>query len=94
MVSRRGLNALTDIFGKRISVQHKNEIKVKKPLVTVVRTDYRFEVVLKNVSNSDWKRIITLMMQYTEHDLALLSHHETMNQYVVRLMSHNVKTLS
>ena len=94
MVSRRGLNVLTDIFGKRISVQHKKEIKVKKSLVTVVRTDYRFEVVLKNVSNSDWKRIITLMMQYTEHDLALLSHHETMNQYVVRLMSHNVKTLS
>ena len=92
LVSKRGLDALTDIFGKKLSIQQEKDITRK--IGTFKKTDHCFETTLKNASSSDWNKIVTLMMKYTEHDIALLSHHATLNSYVVRLMSHNVKPLT
>ena len=91
LVSKRGIDALADVFGKKLSIQQKRT--VKKRLGSFERTDQRFEVTLKNASSSDWNKIVTLLMKYMEHDIALLSHHSTLNRFVVRLMSHNVQTI-
>jgi len=92
LVSKRGLDALADVFGKKLSIQQKRKVKTK--IGSFERKNHRFEVSLKNASSSDWNKIVVLMMKYTEHDIALLSHHSTLNSYVVRLMNHNVKPLS
>ena len=91
LVSRHGLNALTDYFGKKVSVQRNKDVKVK--LGKHERTDHRFEVTLKNATNSDWDKIISLMTRYMERDIALLSHHSKLTSYITRLMNHNVKIL-
>ena len=91
LVSRHGLNALTDYFGKKVSIQRNKDVKVK--LGKHEHTDHRFEVTLKNASNSDWDKIITLMTRYMERDIALLSHHSKLTSYITRLMNHNVKIL-
>lgn len=91
-VSKRGLDALADVFGKKLSIQREKEIKRK--IGPFRKTDHCFEITLKNASSSDWNKIVVLMMKYTEHDIALLSHHSTLNSYVVRLLNHNVKPLT
>ena len=94
LVSKRGLDALADVFGKKLVIQRNRDVKGKPIFKGKERIEHRFEVTLKNTSNSDWDRIVILMMRYAERDLALLSHHNTLNHSVMRLMSHNVKTLS
>ena len=92
LVSKRGLDALTDVFGKKLSIRREKD--VKKKIGSHEISNHHFEVTLKNASSNDWNKIVTLMMTYMEIDIALLSHHNTLNRYVMRLMSHNVKTLS
>ena len=91
LVSKRGLDALTDYFGKKLSIQRNKDVKVK--LGKHAHTEHRIEVTLKNASNFDWDKIVSLMTRYMERDIALLSHHSKLNSYITQLMNHNVKIL-
>ena len=90
-ISAKGMNVIIPIWRNNLTITKINpEDKTYNKKISITPTEERYIATLKVASRADWNTILSLLNSYSILEIALISHHETL-QKIINKMSYNFK---
>ena len=84
-VNPRGLQVLIKTFGNKIMVKNIDSSGLPSVVTEKYPEEVHYLVILKKAGRNEWNTILSLLNQYSIHDITLLSHKKQLSQMLSRI---------